>query len=203
MAAMLSNLRNAVVLGFVLAVVLVVVVGAIVGFPNFGSKAWWAFAFRWLHVLSGILWIGLLYYFNFVQIPTVPKIPAEMRPAIGKFIAPEALFWFRWAAMATLVTGLVLAHLQGYLGQAIVLGIGAKNAAITTIGIGMWLGTIMWFNVWFVIWPNQKKALGIVQVPDDQKAKAARTAMLFSRTNFALSVPMLYCMVAAQNGGLG
>ena len=147
---------------------------------------------RWLHVLSGVMWIGLLWYFNFVQIPSMPKIPDDQKPAIGKVIAPEALFWFRWSALSTVVFGLILAMMNGYLVDALVL----NNALI---GFGMWLGLIMAFNVWFVIWPNQQKALGMVEVEADAKAKASRTAMLFSRTNTMLSVPMLFAMVAAQN----
>ena len=147
---------------------------------------------RWLHVLSGVMWIGLLWYFNFVQIPSMPKIPDDQKPAIGKVIAPEALFWCRWSALSTVVFGLILAMMNGYLVDALVL----NNALI---GFGMWLGLIMAFNVWFVIWPNQQKALGMVEVEADAKAKAARTAMLFSRTNTMLSVPMLFAMVAAQN----
>ena len=147
---------------------------------------------RWLHVLSGVMWIGLLWYFNFVQIPSMPKIPDDQKPAIGKVIAPEALFWFRWSALSTVVFGLILAMMNGYLVDALVL----NNALI---GFGMWLGLIMAFNVWVVIWPNQQKALGMVEVEADAKAKAARTAMLFSRTNTMLSVPMLFAMVAAQN----
>jgi uncharacterized membrane protein len=149
-----------------------------------------------LHVISGILWIGLLWYFNFVQIPTMPKIPAELKPAIGKYIAPEALFWFRWSAAATVLTGLSVAFLRGYLVDALTF----QNQV--TIGIGMWLALIMAFNVWVIIWPNQKKALGIVPVADDaEKAKAARIAMLTSRTNFVLSLPMLYCMVSQNIAG--
>ena len=147
---------------------------------------------RWLHVLSGVMWIGLLWYFNFVQIPSMPKIPDDQKPAIGKVIAPEALFWFRWSALSTVIFGLVLAMKNGYLVDALIL-----NDAL--IGFGMWLGLIMAFNVWAVIWPNQQKALGMVEVEADAKAKAARTAMLFSRTNTMLSVPMLFAMVAAQN----
>lgn len=147
------------------------------------------------------MWIGLLYYFNFVQIPNMPNIPDEQKPAISGVIAPAALWWFRWGAMSTIVTGLILAHLNGYLADALTLGFVndfevQKNIAI---GIGMWLGSIMWFNVWFVIWPNQKKALGIVEADADIKAASARTAMLFSRTNTMLSIPMLFSMVAAQN----
>ncbi len=156
------------------------------------------FLFRWFHVLSGVMWIGLLWYFNFVQIPSMPKIPDDQKPAVGKVIAPAALFWFRWAAMATIVTGLILAMLNGYLVESIAVGF-IDGGASTAIGIGMWLGTIMWFNVWFVIWPNQKRALGIVDADADSKKKSARTAMLFSRTNTMLSIPMLFCMVSAQN----
>ncbi len=146
---------------------------------------------RWAHTISGVLWIGLLYYFNFVQIPSMPKIPDEHKPAIGKVIAPAALFWFRWAALATVVTGLVVAAGAGYLVPALMLQDGT-----TIIGIGMWLALVMAFNVWFIIWPNQKKALGIVAVEAAEKAKAARMAMLTSRFNTMFSIPMLYCMIA-------
>ena len=157
------------------------------------------FFVRWLHVLSGVMWIGLLWYLNFVQIPNMPNIPDEQKPAIGKVIAPAVLFWFRWGALATIVTGLLLAHLQGYLVEATMLGLSDGVAKHTAIGVGMWLGAIMAFNVWFVIWPNQKRALGIVEADAESKAASARTAMLFSRTNTLLSIPMLYAMVAAQN----
>ena len=160
---------------------------------------YYAFFVRWLHVLSGVMWVGLLWYFNFVQIPNMGKIPDEQKPAIGKVIAPAALFWFRWAALATIVTGLWLASLNGYVMDALQLGIGSGVAKYSAIGIGMWMGLIMAFNVWFVIWPNQKKALGMVEAEPDEKAAAARTAMLFSRTNTMLSIPMLYAMVSAQN----
>ena len=146
------------------------------------------------------MWIGLLWYFNFVQIPTMPKIPNELKPAIGKHIAPEALFWFRWGAMGTVITGLILAFLNGYLHETMTLGIGS-GYGLNGLGIGMWFGIIMWANVWFVIWPNQKIALGIVEAEADAKPAAARKAMLFSRTNTMLSIPMLYCMVSGQNGG--
>jgi uncharacterized membrane protein len=198
MAAILSSLRNTVIAGFVLAFLLELM------YLNSGGTfdtTFWAFLFRWLHVLSGIMWIGLLYYFNFVQIPNMPNIPDEQKPAIGKVIAPAALWWFRWAAMATLLTGLILGYINGYIHDA--LSLGAMNDFAVpkniAIGIGMWLGIIMWFNVWFVIWPNQKKALGIVDASADEKAASARTAMLFSRTNTLLSVPMLFAMVSAQN----
>tara|TARA_Y100001968_G_C18807258_1_gene458420 strand:- start:4 stop:450 length:447 start_codon:yes stop_codon:yes gene_type:complete len=145
------------------------------------------------------MWIGLLWYFNFVQIPNMPKIPDDQKPAIGKVIAPAALWYFRWAAMFTLISGTILAHLNGYLFSALLLGIFSESSRDTAIGIGMWIAIVMWFNVWFVIWPNQKKALGIVEVEPELKVKAAGTAMLFSRTNTLLSIPMLFSMVSAQN----
>ena len=163
------------------------------------DHAFWAFLFRYLHVLSGVMWIGLLWYFNFVQIPTMPKIPDDLKPAVGKFIAPSALFWFRWAALSTVVTGLIVAWMNGYLGQALAIGFADGVAKHTAIGIGMWLGLIMAFNVWFIIWPNQKIALGIVDAEADAKPAAARKAMLTSRINTMLSIPMLYAMVSAQN----
>jgi uncharacterized membrane protein len=200
MAKILEKLNTTVIAGFVLLAIMIVIMLVWHG-TNVVSLGhdWWTFAFRWLHVLSGIMWIGLLYYFNFVQIPSMPKIPDEQKPAIGKVIAPAALFWFRWAALATLVTGLILALMQGYLVEAILIGLTDGVEKHTGIGIGMWLGAIMAFNVWMVIWPNQKKALGIVDATPDEKKKAARTAMLFSRANTVLSVPMLYAMVSAQN----
>ena len=196
MAAILSDLNKTVIAGIVLAIVMFIIYYATQGYSGalFGL-----FFFRWLHVLSGVMWIGLLWYFNFVQIPNMPKIPDDQKPAIGKVIAPAALWWFRWGAMATIVTGLILAWMSGYLVQAITLGLADGVAKHTAIGIGMWLGTIMWFNVWFVIWPNQKKALGIVEASADEKKASARTAMLFSRTNTLLSIPMLFAMVSAQN----
>ena len=199
MANILQDLRNTVVAGIGLTILLIVIVLIWHGEGLGLDAAWWAFLFRWLHVLSGVMWIGLLWYFNFVQIPTMPEIPDELKPAIGKHIAPAALWWFRWGAMATIVTGLILAWLNGYIVEAITIGLVDGVAKHTAIGIGMWLGTIMWFNVWFVIWPNQKRALGIVEADADTKAKSARTAMLFSRTNTLLSIPMLFAMVAAQN----
>ena len=159
----------------------------------------WRWFFRYLHVLSGIMWIGLLWYLNFVQVPSMPKIPDEQKPAITKVIAPAVLFWFRWAALATIITGLIVAYLNGYVREALALGIGSGAGKNTTIGIGMWLGLIMAFNVWFIIWPNQKRVLGMVESTPEEKAKSARTAMLFSRTNTLLSLPMLLSMVMAQN----
>ena len=159
----------------------------------------WSWVARYTHVVVGIMWIGLLWYFNFVQIPNMAKIPDEQKPAIGKVIAPAALFYFRWAAAFTILSGLILAGLNGYLHDAMTLSIGSGIPKHTAIGIGMWLGIIMAFNVWFVIWPNQKRALGIVDCDPELKAKSARTAMIFSRTNTLLSLPMLLTMVAAQN----
>ena len=194
MGAILQSLGRTIVAGIVVLIVIMAIAGT---FGQMGNFAWWTFFMRWLHVLSGVMWIGLLWYFNFVQIPSMPRIPDEQKPAIGKVIAPAALFWFRWAALSTIVTGLLLAWMNGYLGSALSLA-----RPFHAIGIGMWLGLIMAFNVWFIIWPNQKKALGMVQVDADAKAKAARLAMLTSRANTLLSVPMLFCMVAQQNGGL-
>ena len=159
----------------------------------------WSWLARFTHVVVAIMWIGLLWYFNFVQIPNMSKIPDEQKPAIGKVIAPAALFYFRWAAALTIVSGFIVAHLNGYLHDAMTLSIGSGIPKHTAIGIGMWLGVVMAFNVWFVIWPNQKRALGIVECEPDLKAKSAKTAMLFSRTNTLLSLPMLLSMVAAQN----
>ncbi len=153
------------------------------------------YMWRWAHVICGIMWIGHLYYFNFTQIPTMPKIPAELKPGVSKHIAPVALFWFRWGAAATVATGLVVAIQAGYAHQAFTL-----QSPYRTIGIGMWLAVIMAFNVWFIIWPNQKKALGLVEADDATKAKAATTAMMFSRTNTLLSIAMLYCMITAESG---
>ncbi len=163
------------------------------------DRIFWSWVARYVHVIVGIMWIGLLWYFNFVQIPNMSKIPDEQKPAIGKVIAPAALFYFRWGAALTVLSGLILAGLNGYLHDSMTLSIGSGIPKHTAIGIGMWLGLIMAFNVWFVIWPNQKRALGIVECEPEIKAKSARTAMLFSRTNTLLSIPMLLTMVAAQN----
>ncbi|MFZ9415141.1 MAG: urate hydroxylase PuuD [Alphaproteobacteria bacterium] len=188
----LDKLERAVLYGIVLAAVLAVLTGSI-----HASHIWGAFFLRWLHVLAGVMWIGLLWYFNFVQIPSMPKIPDDQKPAVSKVIAPTALFWFRWAALATVVTGLLLALANGYLVDALML----KAGATRLIGIGMWMGLIMAFNVWFIIWPNQQKALGLVEASADDKKAAARIAMLTSRFNTMFSIPMLYFMVGAQNLG--
>jgi len=197
-SSILQSLNRTIIAGIILASILFFIMLSINGSWYLDSYFWSA-VFRYLHVLSGIMWIGLLWYFNFVQIPNMPKIPDEQKPAIGKVIAPAALFWFRWAALATIITGLIVAYLNGYIHHALLLGLTGGDAKSITIGIGMWLGIIMAYNVWMVIWPNQKKALGIVEVNADEKAKSARTAMLFSRTNTMLSIPMLLSMVAAQN----
>jgi len=198
MGAIFQSLGRTVTAGVVVLLVIIGLVAAMSGGVAVSAQhAWVAFFFRWLHVLSGVMWIGLLWYFNFVQMPSMPKIPDEQKPAIGKVIAPEALFWFRWAALSTMVTGLLLAGMNGYIGALLTFA-----RPFTAIAIGMWLGLIMGINVWAIIWPNQKKALGIVQVEAADKAKAARIGMLASRFNTMLSIPMLYCMVAQQNGGL-
>ena len=198
MASIFQSLPRTLLAGLVLLIAIVVVAGALTGQPVQVSHAWGAFVMRWLHVLSGVMWIGLLWYLNFVQIPTVPKIePVEHRAAITKFIAPNVLWWFRYGALATVVTGLLLAWMNGYLVEALTL---QKN--VLAIGVGMWMALVMAFNVWFIIWPNQKKALGIVEATAEEKAAAARLAMLTSRFNTMFSIGMLYMMVAQQNGGL-
>ena len=163
------------------------------------DRLFWSWLARFVHVVVGIMWIGLLWYFNFVQIPNMAKIPDEQKTAIGKVIAPAALFYFRWAAAFTVISGLILAWLNGYLHDGMTLSIGSAIPKHTAIGLSMWLGIIMAYNVWFVIWPNQKRALGIVESDPEEKATSAKTAMLFSRTNTLLSLPMLLTMVAAQN----
>ena len=194
MGNLLSSLSKTIHASLALAIILFI--GLFIGNGGFDfDRLFWSWLFRLIHVVVAIMWIGLLWYFNFVQIPNMPKIPDEQKPAIGKVIAPAALFYFRWAALLTVISGLILAHLNDYLHSAMTFG-GGKS---TAIGIGMWLGLYMAFNVWFVIWPNQKKALGIVDCEPEVKAKSARTAMLFSRTNTLLSLPMLLSMVAAQN----
>jgi uncharacterized membrane protein len=195
MGAIFQSLGRTVLAGFVILVVIIIASGG--AGAKAGDHAWWSFVFRWLHVMSGVMWIGLLWYFNFVQTPSMPKIPDEQKPAVSKVIAPTALFWFRWSALSTVVTGLIVAGMGGYLVSALML-----TKGVHAIGIGMWLGLVMAFNVWFIIWPNQKKALGIVQVSPEQKAAAAKTAGMTSRINTMLSIPMLFCMVAQQNAGL-
>ena len=200
MSGLLTNFRNTMIVSFVLALVIVLGYGHS---PHGHDASYFQAVFRWLHVMFGILWIGLLYYFNFVQIRVMPQIPAELKPAVSKYIAPEALFWFRWAALFTWVMGVILAYSRGYLLEAATLGLAGGytpgvDMGFTFIGTGMWLATVMFLNVWGVIWPNQKRALGIIEVDAEAKAKAARTAMLFSRINTLLSLPMLATMAMNQ-----
>jgi len=198
MGTLLSSLSKTIHASIALAIILFL--GLFYQNDGFSfDRIFWSWVARYTHVVVGIMWIGLLWYFNFVQIPNMSKIPDEQKPAIGKIIAPAALFYFRWAAAFTILSGLILAGLNGYLHDAMTLSIGSGIPKHTAIGIGMWLGVIMAFNVWFVIWPNQKRALGIVDCDPELKVKSARTAMLFSRTNTLLSLPMLLTMVAAQN----
>ena len=200
MAGLLANFRNTMIVSFILALV---IVGAYAAGPQGTGAAYWQAVFRWLHVFFGILWIGLLYYFNFVQIRMMPAVPAELKPGVSKYIAPEALFWFRWAAVATVVMGLAIAGVRGYSAETLSLGLAGGfdptlDKQYTLLGLGMWLGIIMMLNVWGIIWPNQKRALGIVEADADTKAKAARMAMLGSRTNLLLSIPMLASMTMSQ-----
>lgn len=188
MANILGNLQRALLLGIGLLLLVIIVFHASVA----GSDAagWGNGFLRFAHAWAGLLWIGLLYYFNFVQIPVMPTVPAELKPGVSKYIAPKALLYFRHAALLTVILGLAIAGHMRYLVEALTFQEGFR-----LIGTGMWLGLIMAFNVWFLIWPNQKIALGIVEGDAEAKARAAKTAMIFSRTNFVLSFPMLYCMV--------
>jgi len=200
MAGLLSNFRNTFIVGLLLAVVMI---WAYSQGPQGTGEAFFVAVFRWMHVFFGILWIGLLYYFNFVQIRVMPAVPAELKPGVSKYIAPEALFWFRWAAVATVVMGLAIAGSRHYLVQTLSFGMAggvdpASQKQFALLGLGMWLGIIMMLNVWGIIWPNQKRALGIVEADADTKAKSARMAMLGSRTNLLLSLPMLVAMTMSQ-----
>ena len=201
MVSILLSLSKTIHLSIVLAVLLFV--GLFFGGGDWAFvQYFWSWLFRYLHVLSGIMWIGLLWYLNFVQIPNMPKLTDEQKPAVTKVIAPAVLFWFRWAALATIVTGLIVATLNEYVHEAMILGIGDKyefGGKSTAIGIGMWLGLIMAFNVWFIIWPNQKKALGIVECAPEEKPVSLKKAVMASRINTLLSLPMLLSMVMAQN----
>ena len=191
MSIILSNLKTTVLLSFILAFLFIYALTI----GEFDKTAFFMWLLRWLHVISSIMWVGILYYFNFVQIPNMIKIPEDQKPVISKIIAPSALFWFRWGSVATLLTGIKLAYLNGYLYQCMTFSEGFCG-----IGLGMWLGLIMFVNVWLVIWPNQKRALGIIHSDAETKAKSAKTAMLFSRINVLLSLPMLVGMTVAQNG---
>lgn len=198
-AKLLANFRNTFIVSLLLAVVMIV--SYYFDKPaGLDPQAFLVAVFRWMHVFFGILWIGLLYYFNFVQIRVMPTVPAELKPAVSKYIAPEALFWFRWAAVATVVMGLAIAGSRQYIGQVLTLDAieGFQNKGFVLLGVGMWLGIIMMLNVWGIIWPNQKVALGIKEGDADAKAKAAKMAMLGSRTNLMLSLPMLTAMTMHQ-----
>ncbi|HEY3950612.1 urate hydroxylase PuuD [Phenylobacterium sp.] len=197
MAGLLSNLRNTMIVSFIIA--LIIVAGYHVHNGS-GEGVFWQAVFRWLHVIFGVMWIGLLWYFNFVQTRVMPQIPAELKPAVSKYIAPEALFWFRWGAAFTVLMGLILAYNRGFLLQALTLGFTEQPIGVghSFIGLGMWLGIIMALNVWVFIWPAQKISLGLVEGDADAKAKAARTGLIFSRINTFLSVPMLACMTMNQ-----
>ena len=201
MAALLLNFRNTIIASLVLA--LIMIIGFGMHSPGKFDAIFWQATFRWIHVSFGILWIGLLYYFNFVQIRKMPDIPAELKPAISKYIAPEALFWFRYAALGTVLAGLVLLFLRGYIAEVLTFGlaggyVAGQDTGFALMGAGVWLAIIMFLNVWGIIWPNQKRALGIVEVDADTKAKAAKIAMLFSRINTLLSIPMLATMTMYQ-----
>ncbi len=198
MFSILQSLSKTIHLSIVLAILLFIGLFFAGGDWAF-DRMFWSWLFRYFHVVSGIMWIGLLWYVNFVQIPSMPKIADEQKPAITKVIAPAVLFWFRWAAFATIVTGLIVAYLNGYVHQALALGIGSGGGKNTAIGIGMWLGLIMAFNVWFIIWPNQKKFLGIVECSPEEKPVALKKSLIASRINTLLSLPMLLSMVMAQN----
>ena len=198
MVSILQSLSKTIHLSIVLAILLFL--GLFFGGGDWDfDQLFWSWLFRYLHVLSGVMWIGLLWYLNFVQIPSMPKLTDEQKPAITKVIAPAVLFWFRWAALETIITGLIVAYLNGYIHQALALGIGSGGGKSTAIGIGMWLGLIMAFNVWFIIWPNQKKVLGIVEASPEEKPAALKKAVIASRVNTLLSLPMLLSMVMAQN----
>lgn len=201
-ASLLGNFRNTVIVSVLLALVMIFAFFEVK--PAGTSTATFVEAvFRWMHVFFGILWIGLLYYFNFVQIRVMPDVPAELKPAVGKYIAPEALFWFRWSAFATWLMGVALAGQRHYFVQAITLDAvdsdgSFSNRGLMLMGVGMWLATIMFLNVWGIIWPKQKIALGIKEADAEAKAKAAKIAMLASRTNMLLSIPMLTAMAMYQ-----
>lgn len=196
MAKLFGNLHLVLAIGLVLAIAVIV---CFTGWTGETARDVVDDVFRWLHLFFGVLWIGLLYYFNFVQVPTMPRVPAELKKGVTGFIAPSALFFFRWGAALTVLTGLTIAFHNGYGAQALTFqGSGADG--VNLIGLGMWLALIMAFNVWFVIWPAQKKVLGLLEASDEAKAKAAPVALVASRTNLLLSLPMLYCMVSANLG---
>ncbi|GGB96524.1 membrane protein [Novosphingobium endophyticum] len=190
MAKLFGNLNLVMIVGLVLSIVVML---AFAPYAPVDVNS----VFRWLHVFFGILWIGLLYYLNFVQVPLMPSIPAEQKGAVTGHIAPKVLFYFRYAALLTVITGVVIAWANNYLVEALTF---SGAGAIALIGVGMWMALIMAFNVWFIIWPAQKKILGIVEASAEEKAAAAPRALIASRTNTLLSIPMIYCMVSANLG---
>jgi uncharacterized membrane protein len=197
MGAIFTSPRNTVITGIILLIVIVIVLH-VTGAKMFAlDHSWSLLAMRWLHIVSGVMWIGLLWYLNFVQVPSMPSIPAENRSAITKVIAPNVLFYFRYGALATVITGLLLAWMNpgNYLVNALTLAPSHRG-----IGIGMWMALIMAFNVWFIIWPNQQKILGLVPATDEQKAAAAKPALYASRFNTMFSIGMLYCMAVQSHG---
>ena len=200
MTNIFQSLIKTISCGIILTIIIFIIMFKTNGGFTF-DRDFYSAIFKYLHVISGVMWVGLLYYFNFVQIPNMKKIPDEQKPSIMKVIAPAALFWFRWAAISTIITGLIVSYLNYYILEALSFGLltnGATPKSIS-IGMGMWIGIIMAYNVWLIIWPNQKKALGIIDASNEAKIKSAKIAMLFSRINTMLSIPMLLTMVAAQN----
>ena len=191
MAKLFGNLNLVVAVGFIAAIVL------IAGFSG-GVYVSLSAILRWLHLFFGVMWIGLLYYFNFVQTPSMPAIPAEQKGAVTGFIAPKALFYFRWGAALTVLTGLGIAYDAGYGARALTFR--GESANENLIGAGMWMALVMAFNVWFIIWPAQKKILGLVEATAEQKAALGPRAAIASRLNTLLSIPMMYCMVSANLG---
>lgn len=196
MAKFFGNLHLVLAVGVLLAIVVIMQFS---GWTGEGGKAISDDVFRWLHSFFGVLWIGLLYYLNFVQVPTMPSVPAELKKGVTGYIAPKVFFFFRYAALLTVVLGLIIAFHNGYGAQALTFG-GTGADGINMIGLGMWLAIIMFLNVWLIIWPAQQKILGLVEASDEAKAAAAPRALAASRTNLLLSLPMLYCMVSANLG---
>jgi uncharacterized membrane protein len=198
MAKLFGNLHVVLLIGLVLAIA---VIASFTSWTGEGAGEITNDVLRWLHLFFGVLWIGLLYYLNFVQVPTMPKVPAELKKGVTGYIAPSVLFFFRYGALFTVLTGLAIAfHGENSFGAAALTFQGNGADGINLIGIGMWLAIIMAANVWFVIWPAQKKILGLVEASDEAKAKAAPIALIASRTNVILSLPMFYCMVSANLG---